>query len=68
MSSFGLLVSNILSSFIIEYHKLFSISYIIPDKNALAFREWFSERVSYLASLYSSEMKKGEAYKLPLRL
>ncbi len=34
MSSFGLLVSNIVSSFIIAYHTLFDISYIIFDKNS----------------------------------
>jgi len=37
MSSFGLLVSNIGSSFIFVYHTLFGTFYIIFDKNALAF-------------------------------
>jgi hypothetical protein len=36
MSSFGLLVSNIVSSFTIVYHTLFGISYIILDKNSRA--------------------------------
>jgi len=37
MSSFGLLVSNTVSSFIIGCHTLFGISYITLDKNALVF-------------------------------
>jgi len=37
MSSFGLLVSNIVSSFIIEYHTLSGLSYIIFDKNSCDF-------------------------------
>jgi hypothetical protein len=36
MSSFGLLVSNIVSSFIIINHPLFGISYNILNKNSAA--------------------------------